>query len=242
MAEQFHDFRMVWILKWLKKENDVAMHYNMCFLGGFLGAYAMFLRGGNFGSAQTGNLIEAVIVGLGGEWPELLLRLGALVIYVAGIIASFLMGKHFKERMPRVCLFVEALGLIIAGVIPESANEIGALYPIFFITSFQWGVFSGAKGYNSATIFSTNNVKQAVLGWTEYIRTKDLKQKDKAKFYTLTLTCFHAGVAAGFGAVNFWSALGAWAGLIPLLSAFGLTVIADQVLEDKKAPANKLAM
>ena len=81
------------------------------FCGRLLGAYAIFLRGGNFGSAQTGNLIEAVLEGLGGEWPQLFLRLGAFGIYVIGIIASFLLGKRFKGRMSRICLAVELQGL-----------------------------------------------------------------------------------------------------------------------------------
>ena len=224
---------MVNNVNWLKRENDAAMHFNMCFVGGFLGAYAIFLRGGNFGSAQTGNLIEVVLEGLGGEWPQLFLRLGAFGIYVIGIIASFLLGKRFKGRMSRICLAVEAAGLVIAALIPENAEPVAALYPIFFITSFQWGVFSGAKGYNSATIFSTNNVKQATLGWTEYIRTKDAKQKEKAVFYTLTLTSFHIGVAVGYGSVKLLSVSGAFIGLIPLLTAFGLTCLAQSSGEEK---------
>ena len=198
----------------------------MCFIGGFLGAYAIFLRGGNFGSAQTGNLIEAVLEGFGGQWQALVFRIGALLIYISGIILAFLLGKRFKGRvMFRICLCVEAAGLIVSACIPVSADPIPALYPVFFITSFQWGVFSGAKGYNSATIFSTNNVKQATLGWTEYIRTKDAKQKEKAVFYTLTLLFFHIGAAAGWGIVQVMSVRGALGGLIPLLCAWGLTCL-----------------
>ncbi|MBB5263995.1 uncharacterized membrane protein YoaK (UPF0700 family) [Catenibacillus scindens] len=216
-------------MNWLKKENDTALHYNMCLVGGFLGAYAMFLRGGNFGSAQTGNLIEAVMEGLGGQWQELLIRVGGLAIYICAIVASFLLGKSLsKGKMRRLCFFVEAVGILAAAILPEKMNDILALYPVFFITAFQWGVFSGAKGYNSATIFSTNNIKQTVLGWTEYFRTKDLKQREKAVFYTLTLTFFHTGVAAGFLATTAIGAPAALCCLAPLGSAAVITVMGEE--------------
>ena len=213
----------------LKKENDTALHYNMCLLGGFFGAYAMFLRGGNFGSAQTGNLIEAVMEGIGGQWQELLIRVGGLLIYICAIVTSFLLGKYLsKGSLRRVCFLVEAAGILAASFLPEKMNDILALYPVFFMTAFQWGVFSGAKGYNSATIFSTNNIKQTVLGWTEYIRTKDPKQKEKALFYTLTLTFFHTGVAVGFLVTTTFGAPGILGCLVPLGSAAVLTVIGEQ--------------
>ena len=143
---------MVNNVNWLKRENDAAMHFNMCFVGGFLGAYAIFLRGGNFGSAQTGNLIEAVLEGLGGEWPQLFLRLGAFGIYVIGIIASFLLGKRFKGRMSRICLAVEAAGLVIAALIPENAEPVAALYPYFLLPHFS-GAFSPGQRAITAPLF-----------------------------------------------------------------------------------------
>ncbi|MCI6888300.1 MAG: hypothetical protein MR868_13815 [Lachnospiraceae bacterium] len=50
----------------------------------------------------------------------------------------------------------------------------------FIAASFQWGTYSGAGGYNSASTFSTNNLKQCVWGWTEYAVTREEKAKEKA--------------------------------------------------------------
>lgn len=209
-------------MKRLKQDMDILLHCNMCFVGGFLGAYAILLRGGNFGSAQTANLIHLILHWKSGSAFEIVARLLALAVFVVAIVAAFLLPKYIKSDARRICLLVEAAGLMIAGLLPAKMNDMIALLPIFFITAFQWGNFSGARGYNSATIFSTNNLKQMVLGWTEYIRTKNSKEKEKALFYTATLAFFHLGVLGGLLAVRWWSIYSAFACLIPLGCAWGL--------------------
>ena len=126
----------------VKNEINTVLHYNMCLIGGMLGVYALLLRGGNFGSAQTGNLIEALISGLEGNVMDMAVRLMALVIYGATLIAVFLVSKYFKGDMRRLCIVIEAAGIVLAGCIPLTADPIVALYPVFFATACQWGIFS----------------------------------------------------------------------------------------------------
>lgn len=202
---------------------DTTIHYIMSYIGGFLGVYTILLRGGNFGSAQTGNLISLATGWFGGSWQEMILRIIALAIFIISMIAAYLLPKYVKGDMRRICLWLEITGIVLAGFLPEDMNNIAALYPIFAITAFQWGVFGGAKGYSSATIFSTNNLKQMVLSLTDYIQTKDARQREKAAFYGFTLISFQIGVAGGFLAVNTWQVTGIWACLIPLGAA--LTIV-----------------
>lgn len=199
----------------------------MCLSGGILGAYALLMRGGNFGSAQTGNLIEAVISGLSGNLFDAMLRIGAFLIYGATLVGVFLLSKYFKGNVRRLCIVVEAAGVLLAGCIPATVHPIVALYPVFLVTSCQWGVFAGARGFNSSTIFSTNNYKQMLYGWTEYVRTKDPKQKEKGLFYTITLLFFHTGVAFGYIATRFWDIHGVWLCFLPLASALCITLVSD---------------
>ena len=42
----------------------------------------------------------------------------------------------------------------------------------FFAMSVQWGAFNGAQGFNSSTIFSTNNTKQTSLALAHYLCEK----------------------------------------------------------------------
>jgi len=51
-------------------------------------------------------------------------------------------------------------------------NPVLGLYPIFFAMAFQWCSFKGIGGYNSATVFSTNNLRQFVSAVTLFADEK----------------------------------------------------------------------
>ena len=46
------------VQKVIRDRLDAILHWTISLVGGFLGAYAILLHAGNFGSAQTGNLME----------------------------------------------------------------------------------------------------------------------------------------------------------------------------------------
>ena len=201
---------------------ETALHYIMSYIGGFLGVYTILLRGGNFGSAQTGNLIYLATGWFGGSWQEMVIRIIALIIFIISMIAAYLLPKYVKGDMRRICIWVEITGIVLAGFLPEDMNNILALYPIFAITA-----------YSSATTFSTNNLKQMVLSIADYIQTKDAKQKEKAGFYGITLMSFQIGVLGGFFAVNEWQVAGIWSCLIPL--GLALTLVEVDVARKTQA-------
>lgn len=64
------------------KDNwEALIHWNFALVGGFLGAYAILLHMGNFGSAQTGNIMEMAASLVSGEWYDVLLRFLALPLF-----------------------------------------------------------------------------------------------------------------------------------------------------------------
>ena len=151
---------------------EVLMHWLLTLVGGFMGTYAVLLHAGNFGSAQTGNIMEMAADLISMEWSKVLLRLIAFIIFGFGVVSAYLLTNYTKLNMRKLALWVDAAGLTLASLLPLDPVLVG-LYPIFFCASFQWGVYSAAGGFNSASIFTTNNYKQALLGWTQYILTKD---------------------------------------------------------------------
>ena len=114
-----------------------------------------------------------------------------------------------------------AIGLDLAAClglarIPAETDPILALYPMFFATAVQWVAFSQAAGFNCATIFSTNNLRQFTEGATEYLCGRDPEQLRKLRFYGGTLLCFHLGAAWGWWCVGRWGIPGIY-GCLPLL-------------------------
>lgn len=219
-----------------KDKFEVKTHFLMAICGGFLGGYAIFSRMAVFGSAQTANLIELVHSILGNDTLEMCLRLGALLIYVGAIIIAVYLEKRSKINLKYLCIALELLAVLIVGMIPATVDPLLSLYPIFFVTAFQWCVFKGALGYVSSTIFSTNNVKQTVVSLMEYLLLDDLEEKQeklkKAQFFGGTLLSFHIGVALSCFACRIYSIHGIWLAIIILLVNLSYIVYAYNSKEE----------
>ena len=189
----------------------------MAAAGGFFGVYALLVRGGTFGSSETSNLIYLVVSGLDGTWGSALVRLGGTACYIAGIVLAVLFRRAGKmARLRWGAIWVDLAACLLLARIPAEVDPILALYPMFFATAVQWVAYSQAAGYNCATIFSTNNLRQFTEGTTEYLCSRDPEQRRKLLFYGGTLLCFHLGAVWGWWCVRRWGIAGIY-GCLPLL-------------------------
>lgn len=210
-------------MSWLQKNKQELLHYNMTLIGGISGAYALLVRSGNFGAAETTNLIELVLDFANQDITDMIVRVLILFIYSSSIIAAHLTALKFPARKYTACLTIECICVLLAGLIPVTVNPLIALYPIFAMSAFQWQTFTDASSYNSSTIFSTNNLKQALLSWTNYRINGEPQQKTRAIYFTLTLAVFHTGVLLGWFAVRMFSEKSIWITFLPFAAAFYYT-------------------
>lgn len=210
---------------------DAVLHWNMSLVGGFLGTYAL-LRTENFGSAQTGNILEMARDLTMGNYVDLACRVGAFVIFMASIVTAFLLTEFSQLHMRRLVIVVDAVCIAVSAFLPDTVHPIVLLYPIFFCSAFQWGTFSGAQGYNSASIFTTNNFKQCALAWTQFLINHDAETKKRAVMYSWTVICFAGGAVIGAWSTAVFGRPGALVCWIPLLSA-RLFVVAEKLPDAK---------
>ena len=217
----------------LHERKETAVHHAMALSGGFFGMYALMIRSATFGSSETSNLIYLVVAGLTGSLHSFLIRLGALVCYIAGIVFATLMPKILKKPDFRyISIGIDILACLMLAQLPEELDPVLALYPMFFATAVQWLAFTGAAGYNSATIFSTNNLRQCFASLSEYLYEKKPEQKRKCAFYAGTLLCFHLGVIYCWGSLRFFGVQSIYA-CLPLLAL----PLAMLVLNEERHPA-----
>ena len=195
-------------MNWIYNHKRALLHVNLAFIGGLTGAYAILVRGGNFGAAQTMNLIEMVLNFTEMNLTDAFLRLAIFILYGLAIIAAFLIGEHFASVKSYIALAVEAVCIWIAGIIPTSVNPLIALFPVFILNA-----------------------------WTRYHMTHDLAQKKRALLFTNTLILFHLGVLVGYFAVEYLGAHGIWVAFVPLVTAVGLVIPVgeEQVVKDVEA-------
>ena len=222
-------------MEWNNK-SEVWLHFIMAVCGGFFGGYAIFGRMAVFGSAQTANLIELVGDILGRNLTDAVLRVGALALYIGAMVIFTVMRKRTSWNLKYLVLLVNTAAVAALSIMPEKMNPVLALYPVFFAMSFQWCVFKGAEGYACSTIFSTNNLKQTVLSFTEYFLTdralaeERKKSLKKARFFGETILCFHASVAAAFMGLHFMGLSAVWLVLIPLFAGLCVTEMQEGLI------------
>ena len=196
----------------------MVLHWTMSVVGGFLGTYAILTHNGTFGSAETGNMMELAVEVTSLELDTVAVRLLAFLVFGAAIVISYLLTTYSKWNMRKLAIWIDAIGLLTTVFLPDSLDPIAGLYPIFFCAAFQWGTYCGAEGYNSASIFITNNYKQLLLAWTRYFIEKDRKLLAKAVLYSMTVVSFFAGACIGCFSVYSWGKYGAFVCLIPLVA------------------------
>lgn len=181
-----------------QNKSDLYLHSLMCLIGGFIGAYAILNRCGNLGSAQTSNLLYVVLCLLGRNLKEFLLHILGAVLYFSAVEIYVYLTHKTKINVQRYGILVNIAGSFLLCFIPADSEPIIGLLPIFFMMATQWSIFHGTHGYNSSTIFSTNNLRQTALAIGEYMCTKDKAQSAKAKFFANSLVWYHLGAAISF--------------------------------------------
>lgn len=210
-----------------KEKTETAAHHAMAVVGGFMGIYALMTRNSTFGSSETSNLIYLTVAGLNGSALSFFIRLGGTLCYIAGIVFATLAPKYLKKTDFRyISILVDAAACLMLACIPAGTDEVLSLYPMFFATAVQWLAFTQAAGFNSATIFSTNNLRQCFAGLAEYVHSREERHLRRFRFYGGTLICFHIGVIYCWFCLQKWGIASIYACLLPI--GLGLwTVVRD---------------
>lgn len=191
-------------------KRQMELHHAVSIIGGFMGGYTIFNHCDIFANAQTGNLIKLVLNACSGHTESIAFMALTFVVYALGNVFYAVARKYLKISMKIVSFIVTSIGIVLVGIISDVGNGYLAVLPIFFLTPVQWNAFKSAGGNSSATTFSSNNIRQAVMLLTKYFLDKDKKALRNSRFYWATLLCFHTGVAAScllslaFGVNSVW--------------------------------------
>ena len=191
-------------------KNQMTLHHTVSIIGGFMGGYTIFNHCDIFANAQTGNLIKLVLKACSGDLESIGFMFLSFLIYAAGNVFYAIFRRYSRLSMKIVSLIITSISIVLVGVLSAVANSFVAILPLAFAMPVQWNAFKTAGGNSSATTFSSNNIRQAVILMTTYIMDKDKKALRNSRFYWATLLCFHLGVAANcllslaFGAQSIW--------------------------------------
>lgn len=218
----------------MSKKYETATHYNMAMFGGFMAGFSVWNFFDMLGNAQTANMISIVCSITGGNFFEVLLRVIGLAVYFLGFAVSVIIVRYTKLNPKLLSIAFDACAIAVIALLPENLNKLFYLYPMFFAMSYQWTAFSGANGFVSSTIFSTNNLRQFSTSLVESICDKEKSKLKKTKFYGFTLLYFHIGVAIACVSSLLFGKFGAFTGIAPLIPATAMVLKQSQKVKSNK--------
>lgn len=99
---------------------------------------------------------------------------------------------------------------------------------MFFMLSTQRSVFNGTRGYNSSSVFLTNNFRQAVLALSEYAFSRNRKQLKMVIFYMNSLFWFNVNIILSYFTVKYFGVFASLFGFLFAVPAFVITYSKDE--------------
>lgn len=165
-------------------------------VGGYLGAFTYNLRGGVFCNAQTANFVLMAMALGKGQFARAAYFLIPMGAYLAGVVLSEALPLKLRKtgliRWDTALVGLEALVVLILGLLPESAPFQMTQIVVNFICAMQYNTFRQAQGVPMATTFCTNHLRQTGIHLTKGLR--------KGSPHELRLSLSHAGMLLVFTA------------------------------------------
>ena len=187
-----------------------TLHHAVSLIGGLMAGYTIFNHLDIMANAQTGNLVKLVLSACSGNLGSIGFMILLFLVYAASNAFYAVCRRYSRLSMKIISFLLTAAAIPLVSALCLSGNPYLSVLPIVFAMPVQWNAFKTAGGNSSSTIFSSNNVRQAVIQLTTYIMDRDAKSARNARFYWATLLFFHIGVATSclcslvFAAQSIW--------------------------------------
>ncbi|WP_122645797.1 YoaK family protein [Enterococcus mediterraneensis] len=182
MKHSFHEDQFVGLL--------------LTFIGGAMDAYT-YIHYDAFASAQTGNLVLAIIHGFSGDWASVGKKLLSTLFFFVGILlAKFAIDYFRKKNWHFWRLFVLYYEAVIFFVISlKVVNVYPALVTVLiaFTAAIQWIAFDKINGRAYTNLFTTGNLKGVATNLYDYLKTKEQKDWENFMHFLRVVLSFIAG-------------------------------------------------
>ena len=172
----------------------------LAFSGGFQDAYTYIVRNHVFANAQTGNIVLMSTKFLAGDFSGGIRYLFPLFAFAGGIFAAEQFEGKFKQsrrlHWRQGILLVEMLILGFVGFIGTEWN-LEADMLVSFACALQVQAFRKVNGNAYASTMCIGNLRSGTAAVSDFLRTKNRSQLERALYYFGVILIF--GLGAGVG-------------------------------------------
>lgn len=182
MENRFHENRSVGLL--------------LTFIGGMIDSYT-YIRYEAFASAQTGNLILAIIQAFDRQWNMVGKKLLSTLFFFIGILLAKFLIDFFKKKEKHFwrlfLLYFEAVIFFVISLQFLQPHPAIITIMIAFTAAIQWVSFDKINGLTYTNLFTTGNLKGVATNLYDYLSTKDIGAKTRFVHFLLVVLAFIAG-------------------------------------------------
>lgn len=181
---------------------NISFHENrsvgllLTFIGGMIDSYT-YIRYEAFASAQTGNLILAIIQAYEHQWNMVGKKLLSTLFFFIGILLAKFMIDYFKRKELHFwrlfLLYFEALIFFVISLRFLQPYPAIITIMIAFTAAIQWVSFDKINGLAYTNLFTTGNLKGVATNLYDYLTTKDTGARTRFIHFLLVVFAFIAG-------------------------------------------------
>lgn len=182
-----------------KFEESLIFMSFLTIVGGFINAYAYFIRGNAFVSLHTGNMVK---IGIATYLKDYYLFISAIVPVIGcilgAIFAQFI--KYFYKKNANIInifLGIEIIILFIIGFIPTTFSHNIVNFILSIITTFQLSSFRKYNGNVHNSTIMTGNLRTFGGYLADVFIKNDEKNLEILKKYSILIFSFPFGVILG---------------------------------------------
>lgn len=201
--ERFQSFKLFQL-------REIAI--GLTFIGGFIDAYTFVQRGGVLAAGQTGNIVFLSVDIARQNLPGIVTKLMAMIFFCLGI-ATVKILKHKKNRSHYwrlTSLIAEFIICMIVGFLPKTVSNLYVVPPLALVMAMQNVSFDQIEGLGYNNVFSTGNLKKAIISFVEYFYHHRKENITNALIYLGLVLGFSGGAVASavlqkwFGLRTIW--------------------------------------
>lgn len=168
----------------------------MTFIGGMMDSYT-YIRYGAFASAQTGNIILAIIQAYERQWNMVGKKLLSTLFFFIGILLAKFMIDYFKRKEHHFwrlfLLYFEAAVFFIISLDFLQPHPAIITIMIAFTAAIQWVSFDKINGLAYTNLFTTGNLKGVATNLYDYLSTKNPDAKARFLHFLSVVVAFIVG-------------------------------------------------
>ncbi|MGL9729178.1 hypothetical protein IGI44_002555 [Enterococcus sp. DIV0756] len=168
----------------------------MTFIGGMMDSYT-YIRYGAFASAQTGNIILAIIQAYERQWNMVGKKLLSTLFFFIGILLAKFMIDYFKRKEHHFwrlfLLYFEAAVFFVISLDFLQPHPAIITIMIAFTAAIQWVSFDKINGLAYTNLFTTGNLKGVATNLYDYLSTKNPDAKARFLHFLSVVVAFIVG-------------------------------------------------